>query len=187
VAEYVRIPLKRVAVLIGKSGETRTEVERVTGASLKVESETGEVFIQKAGEDPLSEWKARDMVKAIGRGFSPEKAFLLKNEDIYLYIIDLHEFLGQSDKKIKRLKGRVIGKDGKMRNVIEQITKTYISVYGKTISLIGDINEIELAKEAIKMLLTGSAHSTVINYLNRKKRDLSKTERELKQLNSNEG
>jgi len=78
-------------------------------------------------------------------------------------------------------------KDGKTRSLIENITGTYISVYGKTISFIGELAEIEVAKEAIKMLLTGSAHSTVVSFLNRKKRELSKKESEIKKLSLEEG
>ena len=185
--ECLRIPLKRVAVLIGRDGQNRHKIEQLTQTSLQIESDSGEVFIEQVGEDPLSIWKARDMVKAIGRGFSPEKALLMQNDDNYFYLIDLHELFGSSSKKLERLKGRVIGKNGKMRNLIEQITKTYISIYGKTISLIGNIGQIEVAKEAIKMLLSGATHSTVVNFLNRKKREVSNKESELKKLALDDG
>ena len=115
------------------------------------------------------------------------KFFFELSYGIFFYIIELHEFIGDSQKKMERMKGRVIGKDGKMRSLIEDTTQNCMSAYGKTISLIGNMNEIELAKEAIKMLLSGSAHSTVITFLNRKKRELMKKENELKKLNLEKG
>ena len=86
-------------MLIGTKGETRYRIENMTKTSLNIESESGEVFIENKGEDPLSSWKARDMVKAIGRGFSPEKAFLLQNDNNCFYMIELHEFLKKSGKQ----------------------------------------------------------------------------------------
>jgi len=71
--EFVRIPKERVAVLIGKKGKTKREIEERTGTRIEVDSETGEVFITSTEKtrDPLAVWKARDVVLAIGRGFSP--------------------------------------------------------------------------------------------------------------------
>ena len=39
-----RIPRERIAVLIGKGGETRKSIEEATGAKLHVDSTTGEVL-----------------------------------------------------------------------------------------------------------------------------------------------
>ncbi len=184
-ATCLRIPLNRVGALIGSQGRVRKKIEHITQTSLDIDSKSGEIMIEESNGDSLSVWKAKDMVKAIGRGFAPKKALSLQNSNYYFYLIDLHDFLGQSPKKLKRMKGRVIGKEGKMRNFIEKSTKTYMSVYGKSISLIGTLGEIEVAKEAIKMLLGGAAHSTVVNFINRKKRDIAKKESELKKLNAN--
>lgn len=80
--EYVKIPKDRIAVLIGKKGQTKKEIEKRTKTKITIDSETGEVWITstKETEDPLAVWKARDIVLAIGRGFSPERAFRLLNE-----------------------------------------------------------------------------------------------------------
>ena len=69
-----------------------------------------------------------------------------------------------------RLKGRVIGSEGKSRNAIEELTETNISVYGKTIGIIGLQQNVASAKKAIESLLSGSPHSNVYRFLERNNR-----------------
>jgi ribosomal RNA assembly protein len=47
------------------------------------------------------------------------------------------------------------------------------------VSIIGTIEEAEVAREAIQMLVRGSMHSNVYRFLNRKRRDLKKKMLEL--------
>ena len=60
---------------------------------------------------------------------------------------------------MKRLKGRVIGREGKSRKLIENLSEAYICVYGKTISIIGPPESASIAKQACEMLLKGSTHA----------------------------
>jgi len=179
---FVKIPRERVGVLIGSDGRVKETVEKRLSVSLQVDSEAGDVTItQNATEqDPTVLFRAREVVTAIGRGFSPERAFrLFDDEDIVLEVIDLREIVGRSLSDIKRLEGRVIGKGGKTRKIIEELTETYVSVYGYTISIIGSTDQIEAAREAISMLIRGSQHSTVYRFLHKKRRELKKKKLEL--------
>jgi ribosomal RNA assembly protein len=179
---FVKIPRERVGVLIGLDGHVKETVEKKFSVSLQVDSEAGDVTItQDATEqDPTVLLRAREVVTAIGRGFSPERAFrLFEDEDIFLEVIDLREIVGRSLSDIKRLEGRVIGKAGKTRKIIEELTETYVSVYGYTISIIGGTEKIEAAREAISMLIRGSQHSTVYRFLHKKRRELKKKKLEL--------
>jgi ribosomal RNA assembly protein len=80
---------------------------------------------------------------------------------------------------MKRLKGRVIGKEGKTRRIIEELTEADICVYGHTISIVGEIDQVAIAKEAVRMLIRGSLHGTVYRFLHRKRRELKKKKMEL--------
>jgi ribosomal RNA assembly protein len=79
--------------------------------------------------------------------------------------------LGKSSKAWERQRGRVIGKDGSTRKTIEDLTNTDICVYGKTVSIIGDFDDVADAKEAIEMILEGKPHSIVYRYLEKRKKD----------------
>jgi len=118
--------------------------------------------------------KERDIIHAIGRGFSPERALRLSDEECVLDILDLTEYVGDSERALTRYKGRIIGKEGRTRKIIEELTGASISVYGKTISLIGTFNQNAIAREAVEMILRGSNHSTVYKFLERKKVELKK-------------
>jgi ribosomal RNA assembly protein len=72
---------------------------------------------------------------------------------------------------MQRLKGRVIGAKGKARKAIEELTQTNISVYGKTIAIIGEIQNVGTARRAIESLLMGSMHATVFKWLEKQRRD----------------
>jgi ribosomal RNA assembly protein len=172
--EYLKIPRERVAVLIGTQGKTKVDIEKITHTKLNVDSESGSVSISplKDSEDPLSVWKARYMVKAIGRGFNPDIALKLIDDDVMLEIINLPDYVGRSKKAVLRQKGRIIGKDGKTRDIITEMTGTYVSVYGKTVSLIGEIEHLQIAKEAVEMILKGSRHKSVYSFLERKKQEI---------------
>ena len=49
-----------------------------------------------------------------------------------------------------------------------------ISVYGKTVSLIGDMERIQIAKEAVQMILDGVRHKSVYAFLEKKKNKLKR-------------
>ncbi|WP_297508764.1 KH domain-containing protein [Thermococcus sp.] len=173
--EFVRIPKERIAVLIGKKGQTKKEIERRTGTRIEVDSETGEVFITSTKEtkDPLAVWKARDVVLAIGRGFSPERAFRLFNEGETLEVINLPDIIIGNDKNaLPRVRGRIIGRKGRTREIIEEMSGADVSVYGKTVAIIGNPIQVEVAKTAIEKLAKGSPHGVVYKYLERRKKDL---------------
>ncbi|MEX2707081.1 MAG: KH domain-containing protein [Candidatus Freyrarchaeum guaymaensis] len=174
--EFVRIPKERVAVLIGPGGEVKAKVERETKTRLEIDSKDGSVLILPTEEtdDPLAVWKARDIVRAIGRGFSPKRAFRLLNEDELLEIVDLTLFTGKSKNALARVKGRIIGAGGKTRKIIEEVSGAILSVYGHTVAIIGDVEQGRLAKEAVIMLIEGAPHSTVYAVLQKRKRALKR-------------
>lgn len=166
----IKIPQDRIAVLIGKEGEVKAEIEKATSTSLNIDSKEGEVNI--AGEDPLTLFTCAEIVKAIGRGFNPEIALSLKKIDYILEIISIGEYAKTQNDMI-RLRGRVIGKEGKARRVIEDLLEVSICVYGKTISVIGRGDSVSLARRALESLLSGSPHSNVYQWLE-KQRNLHK-------------
>ncbi|HZD42928.1 MAG TPA: KH domain-containing protein, partial [Methanomicrobiales archaeon] len=158
----LKISSDRVGALIGKSGATKRYIEEQTATSLGVDSEEGIVTVQ--GDDIEGVITAVDVVKAIGRGFSPERAFQLLDEDVMLEVIDLSN-AAESPQQMERVRGRVIGRAGRSREQIEDMTGTQISIYGKTVSIIGVPDQIKTARTAVEMLLSGVPHETVFSFL----------------------
>jgi len=163
--ESIKIPKERIAVLIGKKGATKSNIEKLAKVKIEIDSKTGEVIIEPKGKDQLNYLSAINIVKAIARGFSPKNALLLLDSETYLEIIELKEF-GKTKKTLITKKGRVIGREGKIREQIQEATDTKISVLGKTIAIIGRLEGISAAKKAVEMLLQGARHATIFKFLN---------------------
>jgi ribosomal RNA assembly protein len=168
----VRIPQERVGVLIGKDGATKAYIERRAKVRLIVDKE-GEVTVDESKmEDPVMQLKIVDVIKAIGRGFSPHHAYRLFDDDEYLEIIDIDAYVGKKGEHLMRVRARLIGSGGKTRHLIEDLTGANMSVYGDTVGLIGNSVQLPIARNAVDMLLRGSEHSTVYRYLERSRAGL---------------
>lgn len=151
----IKIPEERLAILIGKNGETKKNIEKKTRTKILI----GEEITVKG--DSVSVLDAENIIRAIGRGFSPENAILLLDEENTLTIIDLPK----NESALKRLRSRIIGTKGKSRRNIERLTGTRISVYGKTVSLIGKYGDVALAEQAIQKIIKGIPHRFVYEFL----------------------
>ena len=178
---FVRIPRERVAILIGPEGKVKQYVEKRLNAKLEVDSEGGvTIALSENASDPSLLLKAKDVVTAIGRGFSPDVTFrLIRNEDDIFDMIDLRQIFGRSESDIKRIKGRIIGADGKTRKLIEELTEANMAVYGHTVGFIGNFEQVDAARNATQMIIEGCQHHTVYRYLQRKRTELKKEKLEL--------
>jgi ribosomal RNA assembly protein len=166
-SEDLKIPKERIAVLIGEKGETKRKIQRLTKTKITISSKEGDVSIE--GEDNYNIFLTSHIIKAIGRGFNPDIALKILKEDYFFEMTNIHEFSGKSKKQEGRIKSRVIGTEGKARKTIEKMTNTYISIYGKTVGIIGKLEDVHLAKRALDMLLNGSPHSNVYRWIDREK------------------
>jgi ribosomal RNA assembly protein len=170
--QVIKIPKDRIGVIIGKNGKVKGQIEEKCNVTIEVDSEYGDTIIS-TGSKPVEEmepFKAVEIVSAIGKGFSPERAYRLLGEEEVLQLIDLRDYAGKSPNSLSRIKGRIIGEAGKSRKTIEDLSGTYISVYGHTVAIIGTFEEIKLATEAVTMLSKGRSHANVYNMLQEAKR-----------------
>ncbi len=172
---HIKIPKDRIGVLIGSKGEMKKLIEEIGRCQLDIDSKEGTVEIHP--EDPLLGFRVREVVQAIGRGFSPEKALkLLEDEMLILEIIDLTRSI--PEKRLEHMRGRIIGKNGRTRQIFESLLGINMSVYGKTVALLGHPEQITAARTALEMLLSGANHGPVYSFLERKHRELQ-TSRDL--------
>ena len=115
--------------------------------------------------------RAKDVVTAIAHGFSPDVALrLLDDEMLVLEVIDLSSMLPEN--AMRRIKGRIIGKEGRMRKQIEDVLNVNISIHDKFVAILGEVENVAAAREAVMLLVDGAQHSTVIKFMERKRREL---------------
>ena len=157
--DFVRIPEKRLKFL----KENKKLIKQLEDlAEVKIELNE-EVSIET--EDSLKLLRIKEIIKAFGRGFEFDVALNLLDESYQLEIINIKDFAGKSRERSIVLKGRAIGSKGKTKNIIEKYTNTKITIYGKTISILGKWDDVMRAKQAVEMLLSGSKHTTVYKSL----------------------
>jgi len=167
----LHIPEERIPVVIGNKGKTKIKICKMCNAEIEVESKTGQIIIGSTTKnfDENGALKARDIINAISNGFSPERAFRILDDESLLQVLDLRNFT-TSTNSTNRIKGRIIGEKGKARKNIEELTNTFISIYGHTVSFIGNYEETMLALDAIMLLINGRSHKTVYEMLYQAKR-----------------
>jgi len=163
----LRIPKERVGVVIGTNGETKEFIEKRLGIKLQIDSEGEVIILDEETPDPINSLKAVDVVKAIGRGFSPQHAYRLFDDMEYLEIIDIKDYVGSKPEQLTRQRARIIGSNGKTRKLIENLTGVNLSIYGSTVGMIGQPEQVAVARKAVDMLLSGSEHSTVYRFMER--------------------
>ena len=166
--DEIRIAKERIPILIGKKGEIKRKISRLTNTKIKVDSKEGDVLI--TGENGLGVYNAKQIINAIGRGFNPEKALMLLNDEIIFEVINIRDYARNLKNDLKRLKARLIGKQGKARDTIEALARVDLSIYGKTVAIIGKTENVDIARHAINNLLAGSRHGKVYSYLERQRK-----------------
>ncbi len=169
--QEVKVAANRIGALIGKGGATKKDLETKTKTVITIDSKEGAVKVEGNEEDTVLLLRAVEVINAVNRGFSPERAFeMLEDEDLLLEVIDLSG-LADNPRQLDRLRGRIIGKDGRAREQIEDMTDVEISVFGKTISIIGYPEQLKVARAAIDMLIEGVPHENVFAFLDKKKKE----------------
>lgn len=172
--QFIKVPAERIAVLIGKKGAVVERIKQECVVDVEIESATGNVVVGYDTKSLLegNPFKALEIMSAIARGFSPEKAFKLLHEDIVFQLLDMRDYVGNSQSSISRVKGRIIGERGKSRRTIEELSGADVSIYGHTVGFIGIFDAIKVAVEAIILLSKGSSHRTVYAMLQNYRRKL---------------
>ncbi|HLF15825.1 MAG TPA: KH domain-containing protein [Candidatus Thermoplasmatota archaeon] len=174
---FLRVPVDRLGVIIGPGGEMRRQLEEKSGIQIEVDSEHNEVALhdEAPGTDPVMLLKLRDVVRALARGFSPEHAMRLFSDEFYFEMVDIHDYVGKRKGHVRRLTSRIVGTEGRTRRIIEEMTGCHLAIYGHTVGIVGDLEGLTSAREAVDMVLQGSEHATVYRFLeNQRRRQRSK-------------
>ena len=179
--QHVKIPQDRIGVLIGEGGETMREIEQKAEVRLDIDSQDGSVKVEKTG-DPIRGLKGPEIVRAIGRGFAPEDALTLLEDDMRMFdVIDI-DAAARNKNDLERKKGRLIGENGRTRELMEELTGADIVIYGTTLGIIGQPKQVDVARSAAEMILDGAPHGSVYSFLERKRNEMKRQGMEFHQF-----
>ncbi|MEM3845606.1 MAG: hypothetical protein QXU98_07895, partial [Candidatus Parvarchaeota archaeon] len=139
------------------------EAAKDLGVSLDIDGNT----VSMDSDSASNLMMVKDMILAFSRGFSPEMARQLLNEDYSLVVININDYT-KSNKRQIQLKGRVIGRHGLIKEKLGKLTMCSLRVYGKTISIIGQYEYASIAESGVEMLLKGMNFESVFKIVGNK-------------------
>ncbi|HFC49117.1 MAG TPA: RNA-processing protein [Thermofilum sp.] len=175
----IPIDRRRLGTLLGNSAKLKREIEETLNVKLIIDSENGVVHVETEEElMPLKVMKLKNIFKAISLGFTLESVRKLLDDSNVLEIVDLKE-VARNTRDLQRIKGRIIGEEGKARKMIEDMTGVDLVISEHEVGIIGDYEGVTAAREAVEMLVKGRTHSTVYRFLRVKAREIRRRRMEL--------
>ncbi|KAJ8909384.1 hypothetical protein NQ315_005754 [Exocentrus adspersus] len=106
----------------------------------------------KLTADPAMLDKATFFIKAILIGFSPQDALIALENDSYLFSFFITEVKFLRGDHLNRAIGRIIGKNGNVKNTIEHVSKTKIRVIEDKVHILGGDKILSPVQVAAKIL-----------------------------------
>jgi len=112
---------------------------------------------------PEEEYIAEKIIESLDLGFQYKTAILIKEEDFIFEILNIKDYTKRND--LERVRARIIGKGGKTKKTLTQLTECDIELRGNKIGIIGPSTSIENAQEALISLIRGTKQSNLYAYL----------------------
>ena len=140
------------------------KISRIIKAQKKLETKL-EVKISNRGKEvtiegsPEDEYTAEKVIDALNFGFPFSTALSIKQEDLIFEIINIKDHTTRKD--LSRVRARIIGTKGKTLNTLTTLTDCEFSLSDNNVGIIGNVEEIEDAKQSIISLIQGSKQSNV--------------------------
>jgi rRNA processing protein Krr1/Pno1 len=88
---------------------------------------------------------------------------LIKNENFSFETLNIKDYTKRHDLKI--IRARIIGKGGKTLKTLNELTKCYFELEDNHIGIIGDVEYIKNAEEAVIAIIKGAKQSNVYSFL----------------------
>lgn len=159
----------RVPVFIGKDGNMKKEIEEKFNSKIDIDSNTGEVIVES--EVSVNIFVISNVISAVNMGHNPINAVKLEDENYVLDTIDIKDYVRNHD-RLKTVMGRIIGKEGSTRKIIEEVTRCSVSVKDSFVSVIGPYENILVVHEAIEMLAKGASHKSFYSFMERNRHSI---------------
>ncbi|MGC8648782.1 MAG: KH domain-containing protein [Candidatus Micrarchaeia archaeon] len=157
--QRIYIPEERIKLL--KKNNLIKEIEKNNDCRINIIDRN---IVEIIAEDAFKEYLLKDVIFAFGRGFKLNIAEKLLYDNEYFFQIDLGNIFSKKT-QIQRIKSRIIGRNGKTKMYIEEVSGAELSIYGDTVSFIGKEESIYEAKTAVKAIINGKTHRTAYRYM----------------------
>jgi ribosomal RNA assembly protein len=122
--------------------------------------------------EAINEYEARDIIDAIGLGFPVKKALMLKEGELLFKKISIKDFTRRKD--MHEVRSRIIGREGKIKRTIEDVSDCDIVLQDNDLGIIGSAEDIMTAVTALTNLIRGTKAANVYSFLERANADKKK-------------
>ncbi len=144
------------------------KLPRVTKNRKRLEQELNVKITNKKNEislegDPNNEYLAEKVIEALDYGIPYSEALKIKKEDKSFEIINIKEYTNQ--KNLVRVRGRIIGQNGKVLKTLSTLTDSSIELKENFIAIVTDTENMERLTRAIIAILKGAKHGAVYKEL----------------------
>jgi ribosomal RNA assembly protein len=123
------------------------------------------------------EFMAIEVLEAINLGFSADRALELKQNDFMLQTVHIKDITKRHD--LERVRARIIGSQGRTLKTLQNLTNCDLAMNDNEIGLIGPIQEMEDAVQAVTSLVQGSKQGNVYGRLERRRKKKGRDDSEL--------
>ncbi|OCF45572.1 pre-rRNA-processing protein PNO1 [Kwoniella heveanensis CBS 569] len=168
--EFRRIPIPphRMTPLKKEWINLYTPMVEMLGLQVRMNTMRRSVEIKSSGHtvDTGAIQKGADFVKAFALGFDVNDALaLLRLDDLYLDSFEIKDVKTLHGDHLSRAIGRIAGEGGKVKFSIENASRTRIVLADTHIHILGSVQNIKIARDAIVSLILGSPPGKVYAHL----------------------
>lgn len=165
--KYVKVPDDRLNLF--KTGNAKKTIENQTDAEVSIDDNAKTVSVHHS--DSVKELDAKNVVEAVANGFGAERALKLSRDSTSHFSTINIRNMTRNKKEFKRQKGRIIGENGKTKEIISDLTGVMIEIYREKVSIIGGDRDVRKARDAIMSLIRGKPHQDVYRSLEKYKKN----------------
>jgi len=152
----------------------RSKKRLIRDLNVKITNKGKNVFVDGSAEQ---EFLAIEVLQAINAGFSADRALELKQNNFMLQTVHIKDLTKRND--LERVRGRIIGTDGRTLKTLQNLTNCDLAVNGNEIGLIGPTEEMEDAVQSITSIIHGSKQGNVYGRLERQRKKKGEDDPEL--------
>jgi len=113
----------------------------------------------------IEEYEAAIVLDAMSFGFSAKSALELRKEYMAFKKIHIRDFTRR--KNLNDVRSRIIGKEGKTKRTLEEISNCEIIITESEVGIIGEAESMDSAIQAIISIVRGTKQSNAYRYLER--------------------
>jgi len=153
-------------ILITESSRRIKENKEILEKKFKVKIFIKGRQVSIEGEE-VDEFVGEKALEAINLGFDIETTFLLLEPDCLLEKVEIKNLTQRTN--LKEVRARLIGKQGRTKQLIEELSECYISIHDSEVGVIGQSDRIKNCIQAVTKIIQGSKQSSVYAYLERQR------------------